>query len=57
VPVSTHWGRSANRRRGKVPRKFDLQGAFRRLMDQFVDPLGVSSNEDPAIDQLSRVEN
>jgi len=25
-------------------------------MDQFVEPLGVSSNEDPAIDQLSRVE-
>ena len=37
------------------------EGAFAAvavgLMDQFVEPLGVSSNEDPAIDRLSRVEN
>ena len=52
-----HWGRSANRRRAKVTRKFDLKGAFRRLMDQFDEPLGVSSNENPTIDRLSRVEN
>jgi hypothetical protein len=25
-------------------------------MDQFVEPLGVSSNENPAINRLSRVE-
>jgi len=48
---------SANRRRAKVPRKFDLRGAFRRLMNEFVEPLGVSSNENPPSTGFSRVEN
>jgi hypothetical protein len=55
VPVSTRLGRSANRRRAKVSNKFYRLGAFRRLTDQFVEPIGVSSDENPR--SIGRVEN
>ena len=41
----------------KTRELIDLLGAFRRLMDQFVDRLGVSSDEDPPSIVFSRVEN
>jgi hypothetical protein len=41
----------------KTRELIDLLRAFRRLMDQFVDRLGVSSGEDPPSIVFSRVEN
>jgi hypothetical protein len=35
------------RRRAKVSKKFGRLGACRRLMEQFVEPLGVGSDENP----------
>jgi hypothetical protein len=37
--------------------EFDLRDALRRLMYQFVEPLGVSSNKNPPSIGFSRVEN